>query len=111
MAFLETLRKSGLVTDPDVLEALSSEPRAPHHPPDYAPLLSADIPVPTHYRMATDRPSPSPSVVALLLQMAELEPGLGVAVLDGDPYTLALARRLVAPARVSGEEVLFGAAV
>ena len=111
MAFLETLRKSGLVTDPDVLEAMAAEPRAPHHPPEYAPLTAADIPVPTHYRMATDRPSPSPTVVALLLQMAELETGLRVAVLDGDPYTLALARRLVGPSRVAGEEVLFGAAV
>jgi len=99
------------VTDPDVLEALAAEPRAAHHPTEYRDLTAADIPVPTAYRMATGRPSPSPTVIGLLLQMAEIEPGHQVAVLDGDPYALALARRLVGKSRVSGEEVLFGAAV
>jgi hypothetical protein len=106
----DALCDAGLVTDPEVLEAIGAEPREKHHPPEYAPLTRADIPVPTSPRMGTARPSPSPTVTGLLLQMAELEPGLRVAVADGDPYTMALASRLVG-GRVAGEELLFGAAV
>ncbi|HKZ48656.1 MAG TPA: tetratricopeptide repeat protein [Thermoplasmata archaeon] len=110
MAFLDAVKASG-VTDPDVLAAMAEVFREKHHPPEYAPLAGADIPLPTHPREVTQRPSPSPAVHGLLLQLLELEPRLRVAVVDGDPYALALAERLAAPGEVLGVAALIGAAV
>ena len=99
-ALVESLRKTGALRSARVEDAFRSVDQRALLPPALRALAYADAPVPYDERLAVGV-SPSPQVLAAMLEVLELEPGVRTAVVGGGPYPAYLAASIVGDALVA----------
>jgi len=96
---LETLRRIGALRSRRVEDSFRAVDAGLLLPSELTPLAYSDAAVPYDLDFATSV-CPSPQVLASMLELLELEPGVRTAIVGGGPYPATLAARMVGDAAV-----------